>query len=173
MRVSGKRNLKLIETKTNCFHANKNEKCMCIHFTFAANLFFWIAVICVLKGLRFIEECSNLPFNDGEHIIYVNGSMRPSDTALGKLMSDMFCTDAKDMNYKLLSDKVRYLKETEEGVEMMFCSLEDMRNETEYKTKLRLAANLIANGKLSFEEIATLAELPLEKIKELAEEQSA
>jgi len=146
---------------------------MCIHFTFAANLFFWIAVICVLKGLRFIEECSNLPFNDGEHIIYVNGSMRPSDTALGKLMSDMFCTDAKDMNYKLLSDKVRYLKETEEGVEMMFCSLEDMRNETEYKTKLRLAANLIANGKLSFEEIATLAELPLEKIKELAEEQSA
>ena len=33
------------------------------------------------------------PFNDGEHIIYVNGANKDSVTKLGKLMHDFFCTD--------------------------------------------------------------------------------
>ena len=52
------------------------------------------------------ESDFELPFNDGEHIIYVNGAMKGSDTALAKLMSDFFCTEAKDMNYAALSEKV-------------------------------------------------------------------
>lgn len=43
-------------------------------------------------------------FNDGEHILYVNGEYR-GDSELGKLMHDFNCTDADDMNYKLLADK--------------------------------------------------------------------
>ena len=65
-----------------------------------------------------------MPFNDGEHIIYVNGKVKASDTALGMLMNDFFCTDAKDMHYKELSDKVRYFKETEEGLGLYYKVLE-------------------------------------------------
>ena len=56
----------------------------------------------------------DVQFNDGAHIIYVNGSIRTKDTDLGKLMSDFFCTDTKDMCYKELSDRVRLYKETDE-----------------------------------------------------------
>ena len=47
----------------------------------------------------------------------MNGSMKTKDTALGRLMSDLYCTDAKDMCYKELSERVRHYKETEEVVE--------------------------------------------------------
>ena len=36
----------------------------------------------------------------------MNGAIKTKNTALGKLMSDFFCTDAKDMCYEELSDKV-------------------------------------------------------------------
>ena len=117
---------------------------------------------------RHIEECSNLPFGDGEHIIYVNGAMKPSDTALGKLMSDFFCTEAKDMNYKELSDKVRFYKGTEEGVESMCRAFDDLREETEYKTRVSSAQKMIDSGKLSLEDIAEFSGLPIEKIREMA-----
>lgn len=73
------------------------------------------------------------PFDDGEHIIYVNGADKNASTELGKLMHDFFCTDADDMYYKELADKVRYYKENEKGVASMCKVLEDMRNETEQK----------------------------------------
>ena len=41
------------------------------------------------------------PFADGEHILYVNGEYR-GDSDIGKLMHDFNCTDAADMNFKLL-----------------------------------------------------------------------
>ncbi len=68
-------------------------------------------------------------FNDGEHIIYVNGTDKNASTELGKLMHDFFCTDADDMHYKELADKVRYFKEDEKGVAAMCKVMEDMRNE--------------------------------------------
>ena len=54
------------------------------------------------------------PFGDMAHIIYVNGENR-SKTKLGKLMHDFHCTEAKDMNYKILADRVRYFKETQKA----------------------------------------------------------
>ena len=35
---------------------------------------------------------------------------------MGKLIHDFYCTDAKDMNYGILSCKVKYFKEDKEGV---------------------------------------------------------
>ena len=65
------------------------------------------------------------PFGDMAHIIYVNGEDK-SKTKLGKLMHDFHCTDAKDMHYKLLADRVRYFKETQKGRNAssgrMFCA---------------------------------------------------
>lgn len=122
---------------------------------------------------RYVHECDFLPFNDGEHIIYVNGALKPSDTALGRLMSDFFCTDAKDMNYKELSDRVRFYKETEKGVETMCKAFDDLREETELRIRIENATKMIAVGKLSLEEISDYSGLSIEKIRELAGDKTA
>ena len=106
---------------------------------------------------------------DGEHIIYVNGSMKTKDTALGRLMSDFYCTDAKDMNYKELSERVRHYKETEEGAEKMGSVLDEMRDEVRIET----ARKMISDGELSLEKIADYSGLSLEKVRELAGNKSA
>ena len=48
-------------------------------------------------------------------IIYVNSQIK-DETALGKLMHDFACTNAKDMYYEVLADRVHYFKEDEKGV---------------------------------------------------------
>ena len=53
-------------------------------------------------------------------------------------MHDFFCTSADDMNFKVLADKVRYLKE---GVGHMSKVLEDMRRETARIQETRTLAN--------------------------------
>ena len=109
------------------------------------------------------------PFNDGEHIIYVNGANKDSATELGKLMHDFFCTDPDDMHFKELADKVRYFKEDEKGVAAMCKVMEDMREET----KIEAAINLLKLGKLTIEEIAKAIGLSIEKVSELAGEKGA
>ena len=118
---------------------------------------------------RHIDECNFLPFDDGEHIIYVNGELRPSNTALGKLMIDFFCTDANNMNYKELSDRVRFYKETEKGVNTMCKAMDDMRNDV----RIENARKMIDSGKLSLEDIAEFSGLSIEKIRELAGNKTA
>lgn len=108
------------------------------------------------------------PFNDGEHIIYVNGADKDSATELGKLMHDFFCTDPSDMHFKQLADKVRYFKEDEKGVAAMCKVMEDMRNETAEGMKIEIAQRLIEQGKLALEDIANAAALTVEKVRELA-----
>lgn len=110
-----------------------------------------------------------IPINDGAHIIYVNGAKQGSRTELEKLMHDFSCTKADDMYYQQLARKMRYLKENKEGVEIMCRVMEEMRDDV----KIAIALNLIAMNKLSLEEIAIGADLPLEKVKELAEKKSA
>ena len=108
------------------------------------------------------------PFDDGEHIVYVNGADKDASTALGKLMHDFFCTDPDDMHYKELADKVRYFKENEKGVAAMCKVMEDMRNESAERRSVEIAKNLLQLGKLTFEEIASSAGLTIERVKELA-----
>ena len=111
------------------------------------------------------------PFNDGEHIVYVNGADKNSATELGKLMHDFFCTNPDDMHYKQLADKVRYFKEDEKGVSM--CKvMEDMRNETAWQTKVESVLRWIAKG-LSFEDIAEGEGLTLDQVKGIVQQQNA
>ena len=115
---------------------------------------------------RIIEETGE-HFNDGEHIVYVNGQNRDSMTALGKLMHDFFCTNPADMHYKELAEKARYFKEDEKGVKAMCKVIEDMRKETEKETKIEGAQKLIELG-VSLEIIAKGLSLPLEEVSALA-----
>ncbi len=60
------------------------------------------------KGLPLypVERCflgTGERFEDGSHILYVNGAYR-GDTPIGKLMHDFSCTNAADMYYTALAD---------------------------------------------------------------------
>lgn len=61
---------------------------------------------------------SNRVFGDGSHILYVNSQIQ-DDTKLGRLMHDLHCKNADEIYSEILSDRVRQLKETPEGVEYM------------------------------------------------------
>lgn len=71
---------------------------------------------------------------DQLHIIYVNSSFQ-DDTALGKLMHDLHCSDPHDMYSEILARRVKELKETQKGVDTMCDKLNELiaeeRNEGE------------------------------------------
>ena len=71
---------------------------------------------------------TNTPFNDREHILYVNGQYNGDDD-LGRLMHDFLCNDPDEMHYELLAERSRYFKEDPKGVSEMCKAMEDMRNE--------------------------------------------
>ena len=111
------------------------------------------------------------PFADGEHILYVNGEYR-GDSDIGKLMHDFNCTDAADMNFKLLADRTRYLKENPKGVSEMCKVIEDMRREERIEERIEIAKNMLLDGMLSLEKIAEYARLSLDEVKKLQAGQS-
>ena len=116
---------------------------------------------------RTVKETGEL-FGDESHIIYVNSQIK-DESALGKLMHDFYCTDPKDMNYKILAERVRYFKEDEKGVATMCRVMEDMRNETAREERIAMAQRLLKLGKLSYEEIAETEVLTVEEVKALDE----
>ncbi len=67
-------------------------------------------------------------FGDQSHIIYVNSQIQ-EDTELGRLMYDFRCKSADQMHSETLARRVRELKETPEGVEIMCQEMEKIYNE--------------------------------------------
>ena len=67
-------------------------------------------------------------FKDESHIIYVNAG-KQEDTELGRLIHDLNCKNADEMYSRVLADRVRELKETEEGVEAMCREMEKIYQE--------------------------------------------
>lgn len=59
---------------------------------------------------RYIEENGEL-FDDGQQIIYVNGTAKNPMTALGQLMIDMQQSDYTKINNKVMANKMKELKE--------------------------------------------------------------
>lgn len=114
---------------------------------------------------RTVIETGKL-FGDEAHIIYVNSQIH-DESALGKLMYDFYCTDAGKMNYKILADRVRYFKEDEKGVATMSRVMEEMRNETERAKAIKDAKGMLESGKLTYEEIAKIAELTIDEVRAL------
>ncbi|GFH91691.1 hypothetical protein IMSAGC002_02949 [Lachnospiraceae bacterium] len=115
-----------------------------------------------------INLATGKSFEDWEHILYVNGEYR-GESDIGKLMHDFNCTQADDMNFELMAERTRYLKENPKGVQEMCKVMEDMRNES-----LReVAKRMLADGMLTLEKIAEYAGLPLDEVKKLKEERTA
>ena len=108
---------------------------------------------------------SHASFGDGAHIIYVNSQIK-DETELGRLMHDFSCTDADDMKYKILADRVRYFKEDKKGVETMCKVMEDMRNEVVKTERFNFARILWDMGIRDVNEIAAKVQLPVTDVKE-------
>ena len=133
------------------------------------------------KGLPLypVERCflgTGERFEDGSHILYVNGAYR-GDTPIGKLMHDFSCTNAADMYYATLADRVRFFKESKEGILIMCKVMEDMRKESLQEGikegAINTAKRMLTDGILTLEKIAEYAGLPLDEVKKLKAERTA
>ena len=76
---------------------------------------------------RYVRETGE-NFEDGSHIIYVNGSYR-GDDEIARLIEDFHQKDAEDIHNKVLADGVKHFKETEEGREIMCESVKEFARE--------------------------------------------
>ena len=123
-----------------------------------------------------LQKKNNALFEDGAHIIYVNGEFQNLDHPIGKLIHDFKCKNASDMLNPLLAEEVRYLKETEGGKGQMSRILEEMREEAakeaatkaEHKKAVETAQKMLARGRDTVEDIAEITGLTLKEVQELA-----
>ena len=100
--------------------------------------------------------------------VYVNGEYR-DDSEIGRLMHDFNCTSADEMNFELLAERTRYLKENPKGVSEMCKVMEDLRVEsyTEGREEqARMMAQKLYRKGYSIEEIADMVEYSTEKVEE-------
>ena len=118
------------------------------------------------------EQIPGEQFNDGEHIMYVNGADRNSSTELGKLMHDLYCDNPDDMYFSILADKMRYFKTNDRGINRVMRYYDKWDLETIEEEKIEIAMNLIAMGKISTEDIAKATGLSIEKVTELARDKA-
>ena len=84
--------------------------------------------------------------------------------------ADCRCTKADEIYNQGLADKVRYYKETEEGVQAMCKMMEDMRNETALAKAVEIAKSLITDSGMSDEQIAKHTGIPVSQIAEIRSE---
>lgn len=111
---------------------------------------------------RIVRETGEY-FGDDAHIVYVNAEIR-DNSALGKLMHDFFCKDSRDMEYKVLADRVHYFKRDQKGVMTMCKAMEDMRKEERMETSIETAKRMLNDGLLSCEKIAEYTGLSLDEV---------
>lgn len=80
-------------------------------------------------------------FDDGTHIIFVNGRYR-GDDPIGRLMNDFFSKGADEIKNEVFAERLRLFKEGEEGLEEL--SEVDARPVARGREeeKLRVAKNL-------------------------------
>ncbi len=133
---------------------------------------------------RYIKELDNAQFDDGNHIIYVNGAYKNDSSDIGKLMHDFRCTSSVDMFYDVLKRGMHHYKETEGGRAKVCKAIEiygeerklegraegrvEGRVEGRTEGAIETARKMISRGKLALDEIADYTGLPLAKVKELA-----
>lgn len=105
-------------------------------------------------------------FEDGAHIIYVNGKYRGKDD-FGKLAHDFNCKKANSIYFKPLADGVRHFKETEEGRGIMCESFnkladkvaEERADEREMQTRVSDVKLMMKNAKYSLEKALDTLEI--------------
>ena len=99
---------------------------------------------------RYVRETGKL-FEDGSHIIYVNGNYK-GDDEIGYLMQDFHQTDPDNMHYKELSQGVRHFKEVEEGRDTMCEAVQEYAKEYAKTEKAEIVENFMKNMNLTLKQ---------------------
>ena len=121
-----------------------------------------------------VDSETGINFNDGTTIIYVNGSYKGIDTAIGRLIHDIICMNESEMFYKDFADRTHVVKLKRGEGKMSL--LDDLFNEgkaegkTEGKaeTETSIATELIKLGNMTLETIAAVCKMSLTSVQELA-----
>ena len=119
-------------------------------------------------------------FNDGAHIIYVNGAYKGVESPVGKLIHDFMCRSADEMLCPPLAEVTNKYKNTSEGVDYMCKAVEEYANkarqeglregrqEGRQEGILDTIVSLVHDGLLSVTEAAKRTSLSVEEIQKLA-----
>ena len=83
------------------------------------------------------------------------------------------CVKIKRMNFELLAERTRYLKENPRGVSEMCKVIEDMRTQVRKETMAESALRMLHAGKYALEEIVAISGLSLDEVKKLDAGQNA
>ena len=83
-------------------------------------------------------------------------------------MHDLTCPDPEQMYYPLLADNVRYLKQTQEGVNAMSGVFEEFALEVIDDYSKEIALRMLEIEKLSYEEISLCTNLTVAEVQALA-----
>jgi hypothetical protein len=116
----------------------------------------------LLPVFRHVFNEGKFVSGDGTHIIFINGRYRARDP-IGRLMSDFFATDAHQIHNKLLSERVKFFKETEEGKREMSGIEQEIEARGILLEKNAVVRKLLLCGD-SIEKIAEVSSLPVEEI---------
>lgn len=121
------------------------------------------------KALYHVGRCfldSGEIFDDGSHIIYVNGSYR-DETPIGKLMHDFSCKNPSEMYYGVLAERTRFFKESKEGIAVMCKAMEDMRDQAYKEGRISMVIQMLKAGKYDLKDIAALSGISVEELEKL------
>lgn len=111
-------------------------------------------------------------FDDGSHIIYVNGSYR-DDTPIGKLMHDFSCNNPSEMYYGVLANRARFFKESKEGIAVMCKAMEDMRDQAYEEGRISMVIQMLKAGKYDLQDISALSGMSVEELEKLKADKTA
>lgn len=107
---------------------------------------------------RVIMETGEL-FDDGSHIIYVNGAYEDLTTPIGKLVHDFKCTKASDMMYNIIAKQVSHYKETEGGRKEMCKLVEDYAEQRRLDALFEAVKGIMESFKVSLEKAMDVAKI--------------
>ena len=78
----------------------------------------------IQRYIEFTDEKGNIkhlkPFNDGSHIIYINGKYKDTTSDLGKIIHDFHCVKTDDMLCEELRKPAEYFKNKKKGDNKMY-----------------------------------------------------
>ena len=98
-------------------------------------------------------------FDDGAHIIYVNGAMADTTTPLGRLMHDFRCVRSEEMFYEVLAKQAGAFKKHERGEVRMNAALEKLIEEvSEEKVERARETERLSSIRRMMEKLSVTAE---------------
>ena len=96
----------------------------------------------IQRYIEFTDEQGNIieykPFDDGSHIIYINGEYKDTTSDLGKIIHDFHCIKSAEMLCEELKKPAEYLKNKKKGENERFELYNFLTDESQEKIKKQL-----------------------------------